>query len=127
MEGTQNILEGNWKQTRGQVQSWWGELTDDEFDQIDGNRTKLAGKLQERYGWQQNKANSEIERFMSDPDGDPNGTTNGAPNGKHASNQLGNQSGTQQGNQRDNQSGNKSGNQQGNRERQGTKGQREDR
>lgn len=139
MEGTQNILEGNWKQARGQVQSWWGELTDDELDEIDGNRTKLAGKLQERYGWQQEKADSEIERFLSDPDGDPNGTTNGAPNGKQSRNQSskpqgnqgrslqGNQSGNKQERQARNPQGNQSGNQHGNRERQGTKGHRNDR
>jgi uncharacterized protein YjbJ (UPF0337 family) len=64
MDGAENILKGNWMQARGQVKAWWGDLTDDEIDEIDGNRMKLAGKLRERYGWQQTKVDSEIDRFV---------------------------------------------------------------
>ena len=31
-----NIFEGNWKQIRGQAKDWWGKLTDDDLDQVDG-------------------------------------------------------------------------------------------
>lgn len=63
MDGIDDIIKGKWQQARGQVQAWWGDLTDDEIDEIDGNRQKLAGKLRERYGWQQEKAEAEIDRF----------------------------------------------------------------
>jgi uncharacterized protein YjbJ (UPF0337 family) len=31
-------VSGNWKQFRGKVKAQWGKLTDDEIDQIAGNR-----------------------------------------------------------------------------------------
>ena len=55
-----DILQGKWKQMRGQVKSWWGNLTDDDLNVIDGNRDKLIGKLQERYGYSREKAEQEV-------------------------------------------------------------------
>ena len=37
----QDILTGKWKQMRGQVKQWWGKLTDDDLDRIDGAMDKL--------------------------------------------------------------------------------------
>ena len=34
-------IEGNWKQMKGNIKEKWGELTDDEFDQIAGKRDRL--------------------------------------------------------------------------------------
>jgi uncharacterized protein YjbJ (UPF0337 family) len=59
-----NILEGNWKQIRGSIREKWGELTDDELDQIAGKRDKLAGILQERYGYTQMEAERQIDEFL---------------------------------------------------------------
>lgn len=61
-----DILQGKWKQFRGDVQKKWGELTNDDLDQIDGQTTKLAGKLQERYGYSKEEAEREIDNFMRD-------------------------------------------------------------
>lgn len=59
-----NILEGNWKKIRGTIREKWGELTDDELDQIAGKRDKLAGVLQERYGYTQVEAERQIDDFL---------------------------------------------------------------
>ena len=59
-----NILEGNWKQIRGSIREKWGELTDDELDQIAGKRDRLAGVLQERYGYTQMEAERQIDDFL---------------------------------------------------------------
>ena len=40
-----DIIQGKWKQIKGQVKQKWGELTDDELDQIDGKRDELVGKI----------------------------------------------------------------------------------
>lgn len=64
MHGTDDILKGKWQQARGQVKTWWGDLTDDEVDKIDGSRDKLAGSLRERYGWEQTRVDDEIDRFV---------------------------------------------------------------
>lgn len=61
-----DIIEGKWKQLKGATKVKWGELTDDELDQIDGNKDKLAGKLQEKYGWTKDEANREIDDYYRD-------------------------------------------------------------
>ena len=61
----ENILEGKWMQLKGSVREKWGDLTDDELDQIAGRRDKLAGKLQERYGYSELEAEREIDDFLS--------------------------------------------------------------
>lgn len=59
-----NILEGKWTQLRGAIREKWGQLTDDELDQIAGKRDKLAGVLQERYGYAENEAEQQIDDFL---------------------------------------------------------------
>lgn len=60
----QDVLKGKWKQMRGQVKQWWGDLTDDDLDQIDGSTDKLVGRLQERYGYAKEEAESEVDRRL---------------------------------------------------------------
>jgi uncharacterized protein YjbJ (UPF0337 family) len=60
----EHILKGKWKQLRGNVKEAWGKLTDDDLDQIDGASDQLAGKLQERYGYSQEKAQNEVAKFL---------------------------------------------------------------
>lgn len=57
-----DILQGNWKQMKGQVKEWWGDLTDDDLTKIDGKRDKLVGTLQERYGYTKERADQEVTR-----------------------------------------------------------------
>jgi len=42
-----DVFEGRWKQMRGDLKSWWGKLTDDDFEKIAGKRDRLLGMLQE--------------------------------------------------------------------------------
>jgi len=58
-----NRIEGNWKQFKGKIQETWGELTDDELDQIAGKRDVLLGKIQEKYGIAQDEADKRIKAF----------------------------------------------------------------
>lgn len=59
-----DILEGKWKQIRGQVKETWGDLTDDELDQIAGRYDQLVGKLQEIYGYSRQEAEDEVDDFI---------------------------------------------------------------
>ena len=59
-----NIFKGVWKQVRGEAKSKWGELTDDELDQVAGERDKLLGLLQEKYGYAKIKAEKEIDELL---------------------------------------------------------------
>jgi uncharacterized protein YjbJ (UPF0337 family) len=58
-----DIIEGNWKQFKGEVRAQWGKLTDKQLDVIAGKRTELAGKLQEAYGITKEEAEKQIGRF----------------------------------------------------------------
>ena len=58
-----NKVEGNWNQFKGKVKEKWGELTDDELDQIAGKRDILIGKIQEKYGIAQDEAEKRIKEF----------------------------------------------------------------
>lgn len=67
-----NIIEGNWKQFKGEVKAQWGKLTDDHLDVIAGKRTELAGKIQEAYGITQDEAEAQIKHFeLRDKDNRP--------------------------------------------------------
>ena len=60
----EDVFEGRWKQWKGDMKRAWGKLTDDDFDRAEGNRDKLVGAIQERYGWERNKAEQELDRFL---------------------------------------------------------------
>lgn len=55
-------VQGKWKQVKGSAKERWGKLTDDDLDVIEGNKDKLVGRLQERYGI----ARDEAERQLDD-------------------------------------------------------------
>jgi len=62
----QDIFAGQWKQMRGELKSWWGKLADDDFDKIGGQKDKLIGVVQEKYGYAREKAQQEVERRLKE-------------------------------------------------------------
>jgi uncharacterized protein YjbJ (UPF0337 family) len=58
-------IEGNWKQFKGKVKEKWGELTDDELTEIGGKKDQLVGKIQERYGYQRDRAERELDEVSN--------------------------------------------------------------
>lgn len=58
-----NQVQGNWKQFTGKVKEKWGELTDDELDQIAGKRDVLVGQIQKKYGIAQEEAEKQVKDF----------------------------------------------------------------
>ena len=61
-----DIIKGNWSQVKGEIQSKWGDLTDDDLDRAAGEREKLVGIIQERYGLAKSDVEAEIDRFVSE-------------------------------------------------------------
>jgi uncharacterized protein YjbJ (UPF0337 family) len=59
-----DILKGQWKQLRGEVQKQWGKLTNDDLDEIAGEREKLTGKIQERYGRAREQVHKEVDAWF---------------------------------------------------------------
>jgi len=60
----EDILKGQWKQLVGTVRQQWGKLTDDELTEIDGNRERMVGKLQEHYGYTRENAERELDNYL---------------------------------------------------------------
>ena len=58
----QDVFAGQWRQMRGELKTWWGRLTDDDLDRIGGEKDKLIGLVQERYGHARGEAEAEVER-----------------------------------------------------------------
>ena len=58
-------VQGNWKQFSGSVRQRWGELTDDEVESAAGDRERLEGLIQERYGTTKEEARREIDDWMA--------------------------------------------------------------
>ena len=61
---TDHVLEGKWKQIKGQVREQWGKLTEDEIEEIDGKEENLRGKLQEKYGLAAEDAKKQVREFL---------------------------------------------------------------
>ena len=61
-----DIVEGKWKQMRGEAKAWWGKLTDDDLDRAAGKFEVLAGLLQEKYGYSREKAANEIDKRVTE-------------------------------------------------------------
>jgi uncharacterized protein YjbJ (UPF0337 family) len=57
-------IEGNWMKAKGKLGQQWGKLTDDDLTRVNGKREELAGRLQERYGYEKNRAEREIDNWM---------------------------------------------------------------
>ena len=57
-------VEGNWKQLTGKVKEKWGDLTDNDLTKIAGKRDQLVGVLQERYGFEKDQAEKELDGFF---------------------------------------------------------------
>lgn len=61
-----DTLKGQWMQLKGKVRQQWGQLTDDEIDQVQGNAEMLIGRIQERYGRSREEAEREVDRWLDD-------------------------------------------------------------
>jgi uncharacterized protein YjbJ (UPF0337 family) len=57
-------IEGNWTIFKGKVREKWGELTDDEVEELKGKEDQLVGRIQERYGETREQVEREIDDLM---------------------------------------------------------------
>jgi uncharacterized protein YjbJ (UPF0337 family) len=61
--GMWDRIAGSWKQIKGNARTQWGKLTDDDLEQIKGQRDALIGKLQERYGLAKEEADRQASTW----------------------------------------------------------------
>jgi uncharacterized protein YjbJ (UPF0337 family) len=58
----QQMLQGAWNEIAGKIRSKWGQLSDDELNQFEGNTAQLVGFIQRKTGESRDK----IEKFLND-------------------------------------------------------------
>jgi len=59
-------LEGHWNQIKGQIKRKWGQLTDNELTQGEGNVEKLVGIIQQKTGAARRDVEEFFNRFTAD-------------------------------------------------------------
>jgi uncharacterized protein YjbJ (UPF0337 family) len=69
-----DILRGRWTQMKGDIRTRWGKLTDDDLAQVQGEAEKMIGKLQERYGYNRDQAERELNEFLNKQTAQPRRT-----------------------------------------------------
>jgi len=61
-----NEIKGKFKELKGDFKKKWGELTDDDWKVIGGNKDKLKGILQQKYGRSKDEAQREVDEFSKE-------------------------------------------------------------
>jgi uncharacterized protein YjbJ (UPF0337 family) len=56
-------LSGHWQEAKGKIKEKWGKLTDNDLTVIAGKRDQLTGILQQRYGYEKERAEKELDEF----------------------------------------------------------------
>jgi uncharacterized protein YjbJ (UPF0337 family) len=60
----EEVLKGKWKEIKGGIKEKWGNLTDDDLTRVEGNKDKLLGFLQQKYGYAKDIAEQEFNDFI---------------------------------------------------------------
>ena len=60
----QTMLKGKWNELKGNVKEQWGKLTDDDLTRAEGNYEQLVGAIQQRYGYEKEQAEREVDQWM---------------------------------------------------------------
>jgi uncharacterized protein YjbJ (UPF0337 family) len=55
-----DTVRDQWQQIRGLAKVWWGSLTDEDLDEIDGNIDRLIQKIEKHYGFSKDRATQDV-------------------------------------------------------------------
>ena len=58
-------LKEKWNQIKSKLREKWAKLTDDDWTQLQGDKEKLVGKIQERYRVAKEHAEKELRDFFN--------------------------------------------------------------
>jgi uncharacterized protein YjbJ (UPF0337 family) len=58
-------VKGKWSQLTGSAKTQWGKLTDDDLTQVEGEKDRLVGRIQERYGIAKDEAERQVDDWSS--------------------------------------------------------------
>jgi uncharacterized protein YjbJ (UPF0337 family) len=81
---TKEELTGTWNDIKGRVKQEWGDITDDDFKQVEGNIERLVGMIQKKTG----EARTEIENTLRSLSEGSAGMLSGASKAVHDAGQA---------------------------------------
>lgn len=58
------MISGNWNEVKGKLRERWGDLTDDELDQVHGNADQLFGLLQKKTGESREALEDQLDHLL---------------------------------------------------------------
>lgn len=58
-------VSGQWQQVKGQLRQKWGKLTDDDLEAAAGDRDRLIGRIQERYGEKKEEVQQKVDQLIA--------------------------------------------------------------
>lgn len=56
-------IKADWKDIKGRARIVWGKLTDDDLEQIRGNKEQLEAAVQKRYGVAKDEAQRQVAEW----------------------------------------------------------------
>ena len=65
----QQTLQGNWNEIKGRLQERWGQLTDDDLREFNGNVDQLVGTIQRKTGEGREQIEAQLEHLMEQASG----------------------------------------------------------
>ncbi len=60
----QNTINGKWNEIKGEIRTFWGNLTDDELEKTKGNSTSIIGLLEQKYGEKKEVLQEKLDRIV---------------------------------------------------------------
>jgi uncharacterized protein YjbJ (UPF0337 family) len=60
-----DVLKGKWKEIKGGVKVKWGKLSGRKLTRVEGNKEKLLGLFQQKYGYAKDRAGQEFRVLVS--------------------------------------------------------------
>ena len=61
----EEMIQGKWKEIKGEIKTLWGKVTDDELDKNSGNLESIAGIIQQRYGSKKEEIQDKLHSIVS--------------------------------------------------------------
>jgi uncharacterized protein YjbJ (UPF0337 family) len=61
----QSLVEGKWKEFKGEFQKTWGKVTNDEMEKAKGDIKSLSGIIQQKYGIMKEDASDKFSSFLN--------------------------------------------------------------
>lgn len=61
----QDVMQGKWKEIKGEIRKMWGNITGDELEQTKGDMTSISGLIQQRYGHKKDEVSEKLNGIVA--------------------------------------------------------------